>query len=179
MGTEPRGAPWAVGRPSAWVGVTSSSDRPGQQVASGTVVAEGLVVTAAHAVTSRAGVRVLSPSTESVARVVRVDEDADLALLEVSGPTAGVGSLRRTPVVPGEAVGVPLADPESGTYEASSIRCVDDRWMTVATDGVPGTSGSPVVDRAGDVVGIVVSTEAGDRGLRAVGVDRVRRLLAR
>jgi S1-C subfamily serine protease len=117
------------------------------------------------------------------AELVSTHPDVDMALLRVRGGIPAVASLRwrEPPVVVGDAVailGYPLALdlPMGGDWQevgiaatvmTGSVTRVLPSLIQFDGFGVEGSSGSPVFDREGDVVGIVYGGETG-RGGRIV-----------
>lgn len=143
-------------------GVGATDDGP--RSASGTLVAEGVVLTNAHAVHACRSVSVGEPSIR--ASVVNIDRDLDLALLKVPGvvgqPVAVSSSAQ---VTLGESVtvaGYPLSNmlsslnitngtvsSESGVGQAGLFQ--------ISAPVQPGSSGGPVLNESGHLLGIVVS----------------------
>lgn len=158
-GTE-RSTPIAVTRVEA-----TACDRPQPRLGVGTVVADGVVLTAAHVV--EGDLRDLRVDGAS-AVVVGVDIESDLALLAVEG----------TPPTDPRWIVEPAIDAVSGPVEILTDDGVIDttlvRTLTLRVDDISagvtreratlelaviveeGDSGSPVVDAAGRLVGIVV-----------------------
>jgi serine protease Do len=132
---------------------------------------DGLVLTAAHVVKSVRSAQVrLQDGTELGAVVVRLDADADVALLKLekaSLPTSCL-ALRHTPVATGEevyAVGAPLDRSLafsltrgilSGTREVRGTTLL----QTDATVNA-GNSGGPLVDDSGRAIAVVRSKAVG------------------
>ena len=171
-------------------------DRPTARLGVGTICRRGLVLTAAHVVEDE--LRDVEVDGQP-ARVVALDARIDAAVLEVEAP---IGSAARrwwpTPTV---ADAVRISRP-SGVIEhhrranrharPSTTRRMGPfiavrRWCS--TGAVPaGTSGAPVVDDDGRVVGMVTISHAGrdvtyatadgelqglDRGCADTGLDSV------
>ena len=164
------------------------------------ISAEGLLVTNRHVVRTKSGgapgrIRVLFANTTGwrAARLVRVSGDDDLALLQMeeAGPfpvVAGVSRTGRDTRVgsPVSTIGYPHAvdTPMEGTG-------LDVRARTTTTAGTVskrladvlqidsyagrGSSGSPVFDVRGNVVGVVYGGEAESRGriVYAVPAERL------
>ncbi|WP_270938561.1 S1C family serine protease, partial [Falsiroseomonas oryzae] len=143
----------------------------GRTLSTGTgfVVAPGRALTNQHVIDGCRGVRLrTSGGAEMNARVLAADRDRDLALLEVpaeAGPALPFrrdGNVRR-----GEGVvtyGFPLAGilssgPTLTTGEISALAGLADnqRQYQISAPVQPGNSGGPLLDLAGNVVGVIVS----------------------
>jgi S1-C subfamily serine protease/predicted ATPase with chaperone activity len=131
------------------------------------VGADGYVVTNAHVVAGCDDPKVASGLAEPVlAKVLARDAQNDLALLRVDFATGHVAALR-TGVQEGEeiaAFGYPLQGRLStgGNFTVGNVSALagfqnDSRHIQMTAPIQPGNSGGPVVDRAGNVVGVVVS----------------------
>ncbi len=134
----------------------------------------GIIVTNDHVLAGERAVSVaLDTSRRVAAQVVVRDHDADLALLRLS-PSAcpdcphlriarqdSAGAI----VVPGErviAIGFPLSQQSTVTSGiASSVR---DRVIISDVNINPGNSGGPLLNLAGDVVGVNTFAEQGEHG---------------
>jgi S1-C subfamily serine protease len=158
------------------------------------VRADGIVVTNAHVVEGATSVRVLSSEeepTEYDARVIGGDLDADLAVLDVDAedlPTVPLGSsedleLGQTVVAIGYALGLQGGPSVTSGIVSSLTRtitvqdpnctqCTEPGQRTygqiIQTDAAinPGNSGGPLVDLAGNVVGI---NSAGNTAAENIG----------
>lgn len=164
-----------------------SNGRP-VSTASGFFVREDLVVTNFHAV--REGVQghvklVGSRGTYVIAGVASMDQGKDLAVLRVTGtkaPSLRLGSDRDVRV--GDriyAVGNPMG--LEGTFSdgiVSAIRNVGARRLLQITAPIsPGSSGGPVLNESGLVIGIAVGTFAEGQNLNfAIPVADLGPLLA-
>ncbi len=162
---------------------------------SGVVVApDGLVLTNAHVVEGVREARIhLIDGTETGASVVGRDEDTDLALLRTHAghlPFARFGSsreLRQGQLV--VALGNPLgfeSTVTAGVVSAlgRSLRARNGRLVedVIQTDAAlnPGNSGGPLVNSAGEVVGINTAVIPGAQGLSfAVAGDTAAFVLGR
>lgn len=153
-----------------------------------------LVVTAAHVVNSvRGGPYVIWNSKRASARIVQVDPDNDLALLELDTEPLMPGLQLApgvTPVAAGEwivilgcpfgarttaTMGIVSAEP-GAVLEPASLRTRIQ--LNAAVN--PGNSGGPVVNLEGRVLGIASATIPGGFGLAfAVPVSALARLLSR
>jgi serine protease Do len=166
-----------------------------QQRAGGSGVildAAGYIVTNAHVVGAARRVRVMlppspPPGAQSIVRppgrlldatIVGIDAETDLAVLKVEAqglpvlPLANSDELRQGHVV--FAFGSPLGLDNTVTMGIVSAvgrqREHDDSMVYVQTDAPinPGSSGGPLVDAAGQVVGIntfILSQSGGNQGL--------------
>jgi serine protease Do len=152
--------------------------REGKGVGSGFIIrSDGIIVTNFHVVEGAVGIRVTFPPPNQkrtyAARVIGGDSDYDLAILKIDGenlPTLALGD--STKVLLGQrviAVGYALAL-EGGPTVTSGIisslartvqvqdpngpkRTFQDALQTDAAIN-PGNSGGPLVDMAGNVIGI-------------------------
>jgi S1-C subfamily serine protease/ATP-dependent 26S proteasome regulatory subunit len=128
---------------------------------------EGYVVTNAHVVEGCDDPKVVSGDVEpAVAKVLARDVENDLALLKIDVSSKHVAMLR-TGVKVGEEIasfGYPLQGTLSagGNFTVGNVSALagmknDSRHVQITAPIQPGNSGGPVVDRAGNVVGVVVS----------------------
>ena len=159
---------------------------------SGFVVSgDGLVVTNAHVVEEHSSVTVRSVAGESYdAQVVGRDALVDLAALRVeSGATLPPMPLGDSAAVRvGDeviALGFPLNEELGGGYTATtgivSARRTHGAVERIQTDAAinPGSSGGPLVNRNGEVVGVNTSTYAEYAGISfAISVSEVKTNLA-
>ena len=135
-----------------------------QRSASGTLIAEGVVLTNAHAVNGCDNIVVGGQSRP--ATVLEIDRDRDLALLDapnVGGNPVAVSPMTR--VTLGESItvaGYPLStmlgalnitngmvSSETGAGQAGLFQ--------ISAPVQPGSSGGPVLNESGDLLGIIVS----------------------
>ncbi|GAB2922196.1 MarP family serine protease [Rhodococcus aerolatus] len=143
---------------------------------SGFVVDGGLVVTNAHVVTGTSRLTVADTGGTHRATAVLVDDDADLAVLRVDGLDAPALTLADGAAGNG-TTGVVLGYPGDGRLTAVPATVV--QRLPVVQPGVDGgytsrevyrlravvregNSGGPLVDGAGDVVGVVNARSATD-----------------
>lgn len=143
---------------------------------------------------------VLNPSLSDQrvlkARVVRADKDLDLALLRVDGvdslPSLPLGSVTEVAELADVVVcGFPPArapSPDRKEYPAMSVnagsvtalRHKRGELQSIQVDAAVtyGSSGCPVLDESGKVIGVVVSGVAGMKGVgQAIPVSHVERFL--
>ena len=159
--------------------------QPRRAVASGTgfVVAPGRVLTNHHVAAGCAEMRLRTVGgAELSATVAATDEQRDLALLTVRGGGDAGPPLRfreRPPVRRGEGVvtyGFPLAGllssgPTLTTGEVSALSGIRDdlRQFQISAPVQPGNSGGPLLDLAGNVIGVVTSKLNAQRVAQATG----------
>ena len=166
-------------------------DRSGQPISFGTgfVVGKGLVATNFHVIRgSHSGkAKVVGSSTNlAIDGVVAKDPDRDLAILKIEALTAAplpVSASR--PVQVGEPV-FAIGNPQGmeGTLSqgiVSGVRTVgDSSWIQITAAISPGSSGGPVLNDAGAVVGVAVATLRGGQSLNfAVAIRHLTDLLAK
>ena len=168
--------------------------------ASGFVVgSNGYIVTSAHAVSPTGRMRVTynttirnqSKSRKMTAKVLRVDETNDLALLKVltAAPLPTITLSNSADVPSGEEITV-IGNPSLGDKVLSntvtagiisnSKRVIDGRKLIQFTADInPGSSGGPVFDSKGYVVGIVLGKADLDGAGFAVSSRIIREFLER
>ena len=151
-------------------------DSNGQPLAmgSGFVIREGVVATNMHVVegAARGYAKLVDQKTKyDVAGVVASDPARDLVLLavaEVKAPALTIGD--STQVAVGDSV-YAIGNPRGleGTFSAgivSSVRKVgEDSLLQVTAPISPGSSGGPVVNGKGEVIGVAVATFKGGQNL--------------
>ncbi|WP_372623733.1 S1C family serine protease [Falsiroseomonas sp.] len=162
-------APVVAGKPGAPPPGPPAGTGRTLSTGTGFVIAPGRALTNHHVVNECRGLRLRNAAgTEAPVRVLASDRERDLALLEVPenvGPPLAFrreGSLRR-----GEGVvtyGFPLAGllssgPTLTTGEISALAGLGDnqRQFQISAPVQPGNSGGPLLDMAGNVVGVIVS----------------------
>lgn len=157
---------------------------------SGFLLSPRLALTAHHVLADASQVRVVFDHKVVTARVGRVDRGSDLALLELDEPVRGhVFDLVDMSPMTGTQVGVigfPLDEPKTLTVGTVSGL---DREVTTETGSYtqmlqtdtainPGSSGAPVLDLQGRIVGVADAMRTDAQGIGfAVPASAVRRLL--
>ncbi|KAL5111051.1 Serine protease HTRA1 [Taenia crassiceps] len=154
----------------------------------------GLVITNAHVVGYKQALKVSTPSgQEFAARVLALDVNSDLALVQIMADTETMKKLPVLPLASGEqtirpgdfviALGSPLS--LSNTVTAGVVSAVDrdlgnrTGLKYIQTDAIItfGNSGGPLVSLYGEAIG--VNTMMADTGLSfAIPIDQVHRFLA-
>jgi len=154
---------------------------------SGFPVAPDEVLTNAHVVAGTSGLLVLTPSGRAArATVVLFDPELDVAILRVTGlPLAPLPMADAGRGTPGAVIGYPGGGPETVVPAVvnSGIRAIGrdiygenqvvrQIWVIQATVQ-PGNSGGPLVDRDGNVIGVVfaASTTRPDTGYALVDAE--------
>jgi serine protease Do len=182
LGTAPRS------EPARAMNVAAASPRVKRSLASGFVVSpDGHIVTSAHAVSTKRDMTVrLADGREFVGRLVGADEISDVALLKVEAaglPSAIVGDAGALAV--GDwvsAVGAPFGLETSltaGIVSAKRLLPENGNFLFIQTDVAinPGSSGSPLFNLGGQVVGMnsmVYTTSGGYMGVSfAMPIDVV------
>jgi S1-C subfamily serine protease len=148
----------------------SASEKTYNQTGTGFVVSpSGHVVTNEHVIGGCIGdiEGNLSGDPQVTLRVVSSDETNDLALLQAIAPFKEVASIREKPVHPGDnvvAIGFPLhglltSDFTVTTGIVSSLSGVlnDTRYLQISAAVQQGNSGGPLLDGAGQVIGVVAA----------------------
>ncbi|HEX6444018.1 MAG TPA: S1C family serine protease [Streptosporangiales bacterium] len=165
-------------------GCTSSA------IGSGFAISPRLVATVAHVVADGQVIRVIQGTTSTAGTVIGIDRSTDVALVRTVAPLSGQ-RLRFATTLPkvGDqvaAIGFPDGDPLSfnaGTVNGLHRKALVDGVprhglieMDAATD--PGSSGGPVIDVHGDVVGLVDAGPLGEPGRRlAVSAETAQPLI--
>lgn len=170
------GAPQVAGRPPPGAVPPPGGGQPGQpgqrgRVNSGTgfVVAEGRVLTNSHVVEQCSRITARTADGRQLpAQVGARDAALDLALLTVPRDAGPALTFRETPAVRrGDEVvtyGFPLSGllssgPTLTRGDVSALAGLrdDQAQLQISAPVQPGNSGGPLLDRAGNVVGVIVS----------------------
>lgn len=154
-----------------------------RSLGSGVIVdKKGFILTNNHVVeqATKIQVQVNGDPTRYTAKVVGVDEDTDLAVIKIEAakelPTAKLGNSEGVQV--GDwvlAIGSPFG--LNSTVTAGIISAKDrggvgrqfQRFLQTDAAINPGNSGGPLVDLAGEVIGINTAIITGSRGYEGVG----------
>jgi serine protease Do len=170
------------------------SERPAQSLGSGFVVdRNGIVVTNAHVIEGASRIAVtLLDGRELEADVLGADRDSDIAVLKVKAsnlPAIPLG--RSSDLMIGETV-IAIGNPfglshtvTTGVLSAVGRTVPSERGERLFTDFLqtdasinPGNSGGPLVNIAGDVIGINTAIIHGASGIGfAIPADRARRVV--
>jgi serine protease Do len=155
--------------------IITTYDRNGKALlqGSGFFVASNQLVTAWHVVKTahHAVIKTVNGKTFPIHGVVAVNEQSDLALLETGGASSVCSALVIAETTPGEGDEViVVSNPKGaswkvtrGTAEASWDFQGVGELMSITAKLAPGSSGGPVVNRLGRVVG-VAAMHAGSAG---------------
>lgn len=179
--TSPAPNPITQGTVAAQVHSLVCASRPSS--GSGVVLSAGRVLTNAHVVAGCTQLQVVQDGQRHAARAIAQDARNDLALLEAA-PVAprgrGALALRRTPIT-GESImvaGFPLAgllgnDIIVTTGIVNSLAGIgnDPGQIQVSAPVQPGNSGGPLLDKSGNLVGLVVSKLNALRTAATIGGD--------
>lgn len=133
---------------------------------SGFFIAADRIVTNMHVIKDAELIRIetFNGHTYTVQRVIAVDEREDLALLQMDGPFADATFLQLAGAAPveGEAI-VVVSNPRGTQWKLTQGR-VGPIWkfkgvgkrVQITAAILPGSSGGPVVNKKGHVVGVAV-----------------------
>jgi TPR repeat protein len=131
------------------------------------VTSDGLILTAAHVVAGSGALKVVTKQGLKVARVVKMDNANDLALLKCEGGFQAVPVKPSSGIKLGQSVftiGFPNIEfqgfsPKMTKGEINSRSGLQDdpRHWQISVPVQPGNSGGPLFDEAGNVVGVVLS----------------------
>jgi serine protease Do len=160
----------------------------GSGIGTGFLVAPTLLVTAAHVVSGSVSLAVDDVAGPVSGSILGIDSELDIALVSLSLPSTGhLFNLAADVPSPGAtvaAIGFPLGEPRTLTVGAISgveREIVVEGGQRIAhliqTDVAlnPGNSGGPLVDRRGDVVGVVSARRVDAQGINyaaAAGLAR-------
>jgi len=126
------------------------------------------IVTNAHVVNACKSLRVLSGVQQSSARVLAMDTEADLAVLQSSISISKTLAMRSQPALRlGESViafGFPLtgALSQGGNLTTGNVSALaglrdDPRYLQITAPVQPGNSGGPLLDGGGNLIGVITA----------------------
>lgn len=150
------------------VAAKSAEEKP-QSSGTGFVVSrQGHILTNHHVVDDCPSARVLVDQQQKEVTILKLDKENDLALLRLPKPFPTVARFRQgRNIRAGDAivvVGYPYhgllaleANVTTGTVSALAGIKNDTRFLQIAAPVQPGNSGGPVLDKSGNVVGVVQS----------------------
>lgn len=138
---------------------------------------KGYVITNQHVVGESKFVKlILSTGREITGEVLRTDKARDLALIITGEKRIGLPFQTKIPNIGQDvfAIGSPLSEENSYTVSKgiiSAIRTLDRGFEVIQSDVMvqPGSSGGPLVDINGNIIGITVSGMV--RGGSSVGIN--------
>lgn len=154
-------------------------------LASGFVVDGGRVVTNAHVIEGAARVEIFDAEEHllgTVDHAEAIDAEADLAVLPAIRGARGLALAAAEPAV-GEAV-LAIGSPKGLTHTVSDglVSAVRDlegrRWIQISAPISEGSSGGPVLNRNGEVIGVSVAVLSEGQNLNfAIPAQEVRAIL--
>lgn len=132
---------------------------------------DGVMVTNYHVFNGKDhdgfGVLTQDGKVAPVTEIIAADKDHDIAIFRVAGSGYTPIPLGKAQNVGGEAHIIAHPDSRFFTYSAGNVtRYYSDRnkrksyWMGVTAEYARGSSGGPVMDDAGNVIGMVASTNS-------------------
>lgn len=143
------------------------------------VSASGHAITNHHVIEDCKSVVIPIAGKDHRATIAAKDAHNDLALLQVPMSTSGAALFRRSRAALGESVtvaGYPLAglltsdlNVTTGTISAIAGPEDDARLVQVTAPVQPGNSGGPLLDKSGNVIGVVVSKLNAIKAARITG----------
>jgi serine protease Do len=145
------------------------------------------VVTNFHVVNTASLIRIstFAGRTFTADRILAADKNSDLALLQLSAPSSDATTLGLAEVEPLEGAPVMLVSNPLGAHWRVTAGEVGLSWsffevgerLQITTDVLPGSSGGPVLNLEGRVIGIaVMHVESNDNLNFAVPVARLKEL---
>lgn len=154
---------------------------------SGFAIGDGVIVTNRHVLEDATRVSLNTWDGGSMeASVLGADFTDDLALVRIDGELPSAGRLAAADPEPGSAVTV-VGYPLGGQQTLMSGEVVDyarldsldgPRVVRLSAEIWPGSSGGPVLDERGEVVGVVFAIERATDYALAVPVSHVREVLS-
>jgi S1-C subfamily serine protease len=146
--------------------IVTTDDERGKPLlqGSGFFIARDLIVTAMHVIkhAGRIRIKTIDGRTSTVQTVIAADEKSDLALLQIGKPFPDATFLQLEEAMPveGEAI-IVLSNPQGFPWKVTRGQ-VGLTWefggfgerMQITASILPGSSGGPVINERGRVVGI-------------------------
>lgn len=175
--------------PSVVLLVMEDANRQPISLGSGFFVREGLIASNLHVVegASKGYAKIVGQKAKlDIVGVAGIDPGRDLVLLKISAPSIPPLSLGNSDAVevgePVYAVGNPKG--LEGTFSqgiVSSIREVgSDKLLQITAPISPGSSGGPVLNSKGEVIGVAVATYRGGQNLNfAIPANYLKALIAK
>ena len=169
-----------IGDADKAAGASSGASAKGSTGTGFFITQQGHILTNAHVVEKCSSVVIQQQGASATAvAIIAVDKQNDLALLRADTRPTAIATLRgNRPVRPGEnvvAYGFPLNGLVSsggvlttGTVNALAGVRDDTRYFQISAPLQPGSSGGPLLDTTGTVIG-VNSASLGNRTARAIG----------
>jgi S1-C subfamily serine protease len=178
-----------VARAKRSVVLITTYDAGGQpeKQGSGFFLARDRVATNFHVVetASRIQIRTFNGKTVFASSVVAMDKTSDLALLQLSEPIGEATPLELSDVMPAAGQSLLLVSNPAGTQGKVSFGVVGPSWkfvnfgerMQITAQVAAGSSGAPVLDFEGRVIGVaVMHVESTENLSFAIPVARLRSL---
>lgn len=145
-----------------------STEAPQSSGTGFTINQQGHILTNHHVIANCPSVRVMVSSELREVTVIATDKKNDLAVLKLGKPMSHVARFRKGPGIrSGDdivVVGFPYhtllaseANVTTGTVSAMAGLRDDTRFIQITAPVQPGNSGGPVLDKSGNVVGVVES----------------------
>jgi len=151
--------------------VTTYDDRGKAQFqGTGFFIATGCIVTNAHVIkqASLIRVRTFAGKTVTIKRVIATDATADLALLQTDAPCPEVTTLEVEYSTPAEGESITVVSNPQGAHWKTTQGRIGTTWefqdsgprIQITASVLPGSSGGPVLNEQGRVIGIAVAHTA-------------------
>ena len=171
-------SPPAAPGPSATQGSPANAPRITGNATGFFVTTDGYLVTNAHVVRGDRRYGVLLQGQEIPLQVIDTDADNDLALVKIDARGVAIPIAATVPAK-GEdaaALGYPAASSLGtelkatfGKINALSGPRDDARWLQIDTPVQPGSSGGPLLNMRGEVIGIVTASFSTAANVRRIG----------
>lgn len=164
--------------PVAGSALAASDPTTPKSSGSGAIVsAQGLVLTAAHVVADSARLIVVTAQASYEAKILRIDDANDLAILKIEGgvftplsitPSRNMRLGQSVSTIGFPNIGLQGFSPKVTRGEISSANgyADDPRSWQISVPVQPGNSGGPLLDENGNLIGVVVAK----LGLKAAAV---------